>query len=424
MTTTSRMHRIGVPALSAVIITGVLGCRQEQGGYTGPYADEVRSAIPAIEKGTGLKFKTQPKVERRSAAQVREFVVKQFNDSRAATDIAGLEGAYKVLGLLPDTMQLKALLLRLLEEQIVGYYDPATKVLYIVDKAPKAEVATTVTHELVHALQDQYISLDSIQKSEANNDQQTAAQAVIEGQAMFEQLAILSGSRGAVIGEGMWDRVRTAIRQNQSGMPIFASAPTILQESLLFPYLSGAEFVRAFSQKRPGQIPFNAMPKSTEQILHSYMYFEKQDTPSVVTLPALRGGTAMYQNTLGEFETRVFFFEHLGDRDLAVNAAAGWDGDRYAVLNTAAGRGFVWVTVWDTPVDAGQFYQAMDVTITKRFTVTVKPGTSSSSKQYSSKTREIRLETVEIGGRPAVVYIEMPAGQSTAVIDVGKVTVK
>jgi hypothetical protein len=295
-------------------------------------------------------------------------------------------------------------------------------VLYIVAGADTTIVTITAIHELIHALQDQYINLDSLQRSEANNDQQTAAQSVIEGQAMFEQLATLGGSRSAVLGEGMWDKVRQAIRQSQSGMPVFAGAPTIIQEGLLFPYLSGAEFVRTFSQKRPGQSPFTAMPQSTEQILHSYMYFDKPDTPSVVTLPPLRGAADAYQNTLGEFETRVFFFHHLGDRDLAVNAASGWDGDRYAVVNTPAGRGLVWVTVWDSPVEAGQFYQAMDVTVTKRFATTVKLGKS--SKQYTSAKRSILLETVEISGRPAVVYVDMPAGKSTSILDVSKVVVK
>ena len=62
-------------------------------------------------------------------------------------------------------MDLRAFFLRMLTEQIVGYYDPATKMLYVVNGADEQIVGVTITHELVHALQDQYVNLDSLQKS-------------------------------------------------------------------------------------------------------------------------------------------------------------------------------------------------------------------------------------------------------------------
>ena len=49
-------------------------------------------------------------------------------------------------------MQLRPFLLDLLAEQIVGYYDPGTKVLYVVKGADPMMASVTVSHELVHAL--------------------------------------------------------------------------------------------------------------------------------------------------------------------------------------------------------------------------------------------------------------------------------
>ena len=128
--------------------------------FTGPYAKQVSEAVPAIENAVGLKFKQPPKVETRSKAQVREFVTRQITDPLAARQMAGMSDAYKRLGMIPDSLNLQKFLVDLLEEQIVGYYDPKTKVLYVVSDAPKEAVGITITHELVHALQDQYISLD------------------------------------------------------------------------------------------------------------------------------------------------------------------------------------------------------------------------------------------------------------------------
>jgi hypothetical protein len=213
-------------ALAGAVVLS--GCRDKEPEGSGPYARQVAEAVPAIERAVGLKFKQPPRIEARSKAQVREFVTAQITDPVAARTFAGVTAAYKRLGMLPDTMNLQSFLIDLLEEQIVGYYDPKTKVLYVVSDAPKEAVNITVTHELVHALQDQYISLDSTQKVEGQNDRQSAAQAVFEGQAVYEQIsAMTQGSGMAMNMPGGWDRVREMIRENQSSMPVFARAPTI-----------------------------------------------------------------------------------------------------------------------------------------------------------------------------------------------------
>src|SRR5678816_2921250 len=138
-------------------------------------------------------------------------------------------------------------------------------------------------------LQDQYISLDSTQQTEGENDQTSAAQAVFEGQAVYEQVsAMLGGTNVAMNLPGGWDRVRDMIRENQSSMPIFARSPTVIQETLIFPYLSGAEFVRNFKDRSAGKSIYDDMPVSTEQILHPTAFFGKRDNPTSITLPPLK----------------------------------------------------------------------------------------------------------------------------------------
>ena len=118
----------------------------------------------------GLKFKRPPRLEIRSRAQVRAFLEQQLTTPRAKRDMAGTEAAYKLFGLLPDTMHLLNEMETLLAEQIVGFYDPKTKVLYMVEGAPASQVDLVITHELVHALQDQYVNLDSLESIENDND--------------------------------------------------------------------------------------------------------------------------------------------------------------------------------------------------------------------------------------------------------------
>ncbi len=405
----------------AVLVSAALfsSACAERAKYSGPYGKQVAEAIPKIENAVGLKFKTPPKVETRSRAQVRAFIAQEFLAPESQKDLAGTEASYKRFGMIPDSLNLQKFMVDLLEEQIVGYYDPKTKVLYVVDGSPREAVEITVTHELVHALQDQYISLDSIQGMHGQNDRSVAAQAIFEGQAVYEQIAAsLGGTNVAINLPGGWDRIRDMIRENQGAMPIFAAAPLVIQETLIFPYLSGAEFVRNFKDRRAGQSIYEDIPVSTEQVLHPVAFFARRDPPTEVSLGKIRV-TPVYENTLGEFETRLFIFQHLGDQNESVRAATGWDGDRYVLFNTAGGQGLAWVTVWDSAVEAGEFYDIADQAIAKRFNTKATAGKL--SKSYSAAGRSVQLSTMEIAGRPVVIFVDVPAGVSTDVLDTAQI---
>jgi hypothetical protein len=246
------IRRASLAPLSILLLASTVGCPSDRSAGDGPYAREVAEAVPRIEQATGLRFKTPPKVEVRTREQVRDFLVKKFDETTPSAQIAGEEAAYKLLGLISDTMNLRAFLLRVLTEQIVGYYDPAAKTLYVVNGADEGVVGITITHELIHALQDQYVDLDSLQTATDDNDRLAAAQALVEGEAQFEQISIMLGGPKQLETRlpGSWERIREEIRNHQGEMPVFATAPMVIQESLLFPYLSGAEFVRRVKEKK------------------------------------------------------------------------------------------------------------------------------------------------------------------------------
>ena len=405
---------------SLLLLLAAAACGRER---TGPaYRDTVAEAVPRLERTIGVKFKTPPRLEMRSKDEVRRFLEARFAEDLPDAELRGQERAYKRLGLIPDSLDLRRFMLTLLTEQIAGYYDPSTKVLYIVQGASDEMVNVTVSHELVHALQDQYFNLDSLQKIRRRNDRQVASQAVIEGQAMLEQIASMIGGGTAIANfPGGWDRVREMIRDGQNAMPVFAAAPMLIQETLLFPYLSGAEFMKNYKAKSGGKLPFEDMPVSTEQVMHEDRFFVSRDAPTTITLPPPAGGGDAYENDLGEFETRLFLFQHLKDRDGAFRGAAGWDGDRYVSFTTGRGDGVAWLTTWDTSVDAAEFYDLVDTALLKRFE-NVKPVQASGNRRvYTAGGRTIVVTAAEIHARPCVLYVDVPAGSRTDVIDLQKV---
>jgi hypothetical protein len=409
--------------LGAALLGTASACRRNPYG-DGPYAREVAEAIPRIEAATGMKFKTPPRVEVRTREQVRQFLVQKFDEASPAAELAGEEAAYKLLGLIPDSMNLRDFLLRVLNEQVVGYYDPAKKVLFVVQGADQQMAGITITHVLVHALQDQYANLDSLQKVTDDSDRLSAAQAVVEGQAQFEQISImLGGSNNVALRVGGRDRIREMIRDNQSAMPVFATAPMVIQESLLFPYLSGADFVQRFKERRGAANLFAALPHSTEQILHTNAYFgSPPDEPSVVTLPAPRGASRVYDNDMGEFGTRLFLYQHLGDEQYAARAAAGWDGDRYLVVQGPGGRGIVWALVWDSALEAAEFADAL-TRATARRTGAGERGITEGGATFAAKGRRISILPRSIGGRAVTVYTDLPDAMSAGVVDPGAIRI-
>jgi hypothetical protein len=200
----------------------------------------------------------------------------------------------------------------------------------------------------------------------------------------------------------------------------------MVQEDLIFPYLSGAEFIRAWKATNKAGTPFTTMPVSTEQILHPEKLFGATvDSPTDITLPAPKTGALSYANTLGEFETRLFLYQHLQDAATAARGAAGWDGDRYQVIRLATGEGLAWLTIWDTPVDAGEFYQLVDRTVITRWKPKTFRKLGETGKLYANVGgRAVRIDAITVQGRPAVLYVDVPAGVETDIVNVAGVVLK
>ena len=413
------VHRRAVSSFVAAL--ALAACARSQRAQD-PYAQAVADAVPKIEKETGLNFRRAPEYKVRSREEMRAFLDKLFNEEKSARDIAAQQTLLRRLGAIPDTLDLRRLMLDLYTEQVAGLYDPRTKVLYLV-QGSDTDLATlnfTVEHELVHALQDQYMDLDSVENIKGDDDRSLAAAAVIEGQATLVPLQSMLG-QGAEF-PGGWERVREAIRENQSSMPVMARTPQFLQEILIFPYLSGAEFMHQFQKERPGHMPYNAeLPTSTSQIMHEKEYFQTPpEQPITVRLPAPTGGTVEYDNVMGEFTTKVVLFEVLRDQNQSVAAADGWRGDRYALVKTPQGEGLAWIMLFHSAVDAGEFAQAMRSLAELRYPM-ASARTSGVTTTVSANGRTVTIWGGEVGGHSAVLYEDLPAGAPTQLFDLSKV---
>jgi len=245
---------------------------------------------------------------------------------------------------------------------VVGYYDPDSLTLYVVEGTDPFGLRIIVAHELVHALQGQYAPLDSILRLRDNNDRRSAAQAVLEGQATLASFAATLSPEQLARLSNFWRDLRQSIRAEQERMPAFSAAPLVIQEEIVFPYLAGADFMRWFESVYPDTVPFGPrMPVSTEQILHPEK-FRAGDAPVDLRFAGQGAdrGALVYEDTWGEFGTRIVLYELTGSESMGTAGALGWGGDRFAIYEDGPALALVWWSVWDSERAAEKFATMLD----------------------------------------------------------------
>src|SRR5207237_1416327 len=98
----------------------------------------------------------------------------------------------QLLQLLPRSVDYRRAYHDLLDEQVIGFYDPKTKQLLVRSTGGglDPEVKVTIAHELDHALTDQYFDFGDATNTLDKADKQeevTAYTALIEGDAVLMQ---------------------------------------------------------------------------------------------------------------------------------------------------------------------------------------------------------------------------------------------
>jgi hypothetical protein len=282
----------------------------------------VPEAESFVEKHRGLKFKTPVKVSFLADA---EFV-KQLELANG-TDTAGYVTEAKVLhalGLLDGLPDLAKAEHDLQGTSVIGFYDPKTKQLYVRGVEAKPSVRHVLVHELTHALQDQWFSID---RTLPNDDEsELAFRTLVEGDAVRvenEYIATLSQA----------DQ-REILRANSAGGPLPPGVPDILLELDAFPYQAGPRFTQTVVSSAGQQrldAAFTTPPTSTAQVIHPDLFLAGRAPVSVE--PPAADGTVIDKGVLGEFGLDLILERLHGFNQVTTSQAqaiaSGWSGDRY-----------------------------------------------------------------------------------------------
>jgi hypothetical protein len=278
------------------------------------------------------------------------------------------------LGLIPLDMDFKEFVLKLLSEQIGGFYDPDKKTFFIASWLSSEEQKPVMIHELTHALQDQHFNVEKIMKEDRtakNDDRALAHESLLEGDAIIVMVQYLLDPINRHFSQlpDFAGITRKLFTTTQSQFPIFKNSPPYLQELLLFPYGYGASFLQYSWAHNPSWDAINKiyldLPSSTEQIMHPDKYFTNRDLPKPVNTDNLtaklgKDWRVEYKNVFGEFSLGLLLSLHFTE-EKSRRVATGWGGDQVLLLENKEGKDAVLVsTVWDTAEDTEKFYAAMD----------------------------------------------------------------
>jgi len=110
------------------------------------------------DTGLPIKHPVMHKIVGRD--EVERFMLDRMKEDPDAQRLERGEVSLKKLGLIPKDMDLRSYLVALLKEQVAGFYDAKTKVMYLLDWVTPEGQKPVLAHELTHALQDQNYDLE------------------------------------------------------------------------------------------------------------------------------------------------------------------------------------------------------------------------------------------------------------------------
>ena len=375
--------------------------------------------LDEVSKMRGLKILKPVKSGVKSRSEIEQEVIHNFEESFKPEEIDTINKNLIAYGLVSKDFKYRDFMVKLMTEQVAGFYRPKSKELFLADWNELGQQRPIMAHELVHALQDQHFDLRRFETwPRGDGDREAAIHALIEGDAtglMYNYLLKPVNSDITKLASISSFSDMAMAQAEKEGQKVLLSAPQAIRESLIFPYVYGAGFVQELVKKRGWDgvsRAFTDLPQSTEQIIHFEKY-SAREAPVKIKLSDISsllgtGWKRLDADVNGEFGYYLILSQFI-DKQAARKAAAGWGGDQSTLYENAA-KGLLLLahlSVWDTAAEAGDFFKAYADRIIKRYPeATERKLSSANERSFETPQGETVLQLREksvliIEGLPA-----------------------
>lgn len=359
----------------------------------------VDQVLHFVSQDTLLPIKRSVKKKIVDRDQVEKYLSEKFESDIDRIRFERSELVLKKFGLLPRSFNLHNFLIKLLTEQIAGYYDEKSRTMNLLDWVAPDMQKAVMAHELTHALQDQSYDLDKMSKHEEeiekhglenlkalldNDEQSTCRSAVLEGQGMIVLLDYMLAPAGKSVENSprIVDMMQSSMEKDK-GSPIFDSAPPLLQEELIFPYRQGTNFIKelllAGGKKLAYTGVLDRMPQTTREIMEPKEYLAGHRVPPLY-LPDLSFLKKDYEpydaGAVGEFDVNVLVKIYATEAQ-AKYLSPEWRGGAYYAAgrrgvkppdnNSTAHVGLYYISKWASAGAAEEFARIYASALPQRY---------------------------------------------------------
>jgi hypothetical protein len=343
---------------------------------------ELKKRVAEVGK---LPFQKEVPVNFMSRDELARYIRELFDEEYPLDFAEREERMLRGFGFLKEGQDLRTIREKVLGENVAGFYDerPSVKKLFAISSGESLNLMNqlVLSHELRHAIQDQHVVIrEKLNVQSDYDDRRLAGLSLFEGDASILMEQYLSS--GATSNQPEVANLFQIFSKSLSGEEIAAmfaagpslrTAPPVVQEQLIAPYFDGRNLAAAIFAKGGFALMNQKLerpPRSMEQVLHPEKYLDSpgnEDEPVEVALPEAARSKPDFDGTLGEFLIRVLL--RAGpEGEAAADAAAGWGGDRYAVLEVGQGSyRLLWRSVWDSEEDAREFRDVLKAYADARF---------------------------------------------------------
>jgi hypothetical protein len=382
-------------------------------GSDGTVLTATQEVLETVSRIRGLEIKSQVKAGLKSRDQIEQAVIRDLDENTTPQEFAATSKTLTKFGLIPRGFQLRECVIKVLREQVAGFYEPKSREFFLAGWLPMSEQKPVMAHELTHALQDQHFNLRRFEHwPKGDSDAELAAHALVEGDATVVMLQYSVDQEGRSLDVTKIGSLTALLLQQTTSddsqkYPALSASPAVLRETLQFPYVYGVGFVQEVLKNgsRAGlDRTFSKLPLSSEQVIHPDRFIAG-DAPVRIEVPALAGvlGSSWKEidtDVNGEFGCQLALAEFI-EAKKAREAAAGWGGDKYVLLENQAGGSLLLaqVTTWDTETDARQFFDAYCERTLKRYHLAAPVRTPSQRMLVSTNEG---LVSVELRGKDVV----------------------
>jgi hypothetical protein len=387
-----------------------------------------------VEELRGWEFKRPVKTDFRDKEQLTQFLLEKIDEQYGDAKLARKQAMLRMTGMIAPDCELKKTLVNVLTSQIGGFYSPEDETFFVLIRDSKSHEGAVgrilIAHELTHALDDQYVDLESLmEQALESEDRELAIGAIVEGSAtVLMSRYMVTPPYNADLDPSELAETMQAEREQ---MRLLIEAPRYFS-LVLANYICGMHFMlqgdptaiaKPDAAKRMRENVLAAAknpPRSSEQILHPEKYWNatERDEPVVVDDKMLEAALTaaglhlVHKDTLGEMLCALLTGPADDTLDIMASqfapywtseAATGWGGDRLMLCSDRAvdddsedlgNLAAIWITAWDTKTDCDEFLD-----------------------DYAAYRAQSHRHAVRLGPRVAAFFYRLDEKQRAAVLD-------